>query len=46
MAAMDIREESMMERMLCVELVNVYGGLERSVTVSVEPDLTGFSATG
>ena len=42
----DINEESTMERMLCIELTNIFGGLERTVTVSVAPELTGFSTIG
>ena len=42
----DIREESTMERMLCVELVNIFEGLERNVSITVTPDLDGFSSTG
>lgn len=45
-ATMNITEDSTMERMLCVQLVNIYEGLERSVFVTVAPVLEGFSTTG
>ena len=39
----NIREESTMERQLCIELLNIFGGLERSVVISVSPRLEGYS---
>ena len=46
-ATTDIREESTMERMLCVELLSISGGLQRSVTVSLAPpNLEGFATAG
>ena len=45
-AANDIREDSTMERMLCIELVDIFEGLERDVYATVAPVLEGFSAAG
>lgn len=41
-----VKEELVMERMLCIRLVDVFDGLERSVSVFVEPELSGFSTAG
>lgn len=46
LATMNIREESLMERLFCVNLLNFFGGLERDVTVSITPELEGFATTG